>query len=124
MNKRAQGITEYALIIGAVAAILLSMQVYFKRGVQSVVKVSLDQLGGFNSGISPAEVQGMGIEQRDPKYDELRCYQTQTSTRHSTTTRVDAKGRTYRTVSSVDKTKDGENVDGSKGKVFERELEY
>ena len=124
MNKKAQGITEYALIIGAVAVILLSMQVYFKRGVQSVVKVSLDQLGGFNSGISPVEVQRMGIDQRDSKYGRLRDYKTQTSTRYSTTTRVDAKGRTYRTVSSEDKTKDVEKVDGSKGKVFEQELEY
>ncbi len=49
MNKKAQGITEYALIIAAVAAALLVMQPYFKRAVQSIVKTPVDNLGLFGA---------------------------------------------------------------------------
>jgi len=122
MNKRAQGITEYALIIAVVAAALLTMQVYFKRGVQSVVKVSLDQLGGFNSGISPEGVQKMAINQElDPKYGALKSYHTQTTADQSATVTVNAKGESKVTINKWEDTM--KDVEG-KGKVFYQELEY
>ncbi len=45
MNKKAQNVTEYALVIAVVTVALLTMQTYFKRGVQSVVKVVADDYG-------------------------------------------------------------------------------
>ena len=124
MNKRAQGITEYALVIACVAAALLTMQVYFKRGVQSVVKVSVDQLGGFDSGISPEEVQKMAIHQElDPKYGALQSYEVQTSANHSMTVTAppDSNGEKRTTINYwQDIVKDAEG----KGKVFYQELNY
>ncbi len=125
MSKRAQGITEYALVIAAVAAALLTMQVYFKRGVQSVVKASADQLGGFNSGIIPEDVQKMAINHElDPKYGALESYQIQTSTEQevTVTTPLNGDGKKKTTINKwQDTVKD---VNASEGKVFYQELRY
>jgi len=84
--KRAQTVTDYALMIAVVAAALLAMQTYFKRGAESVAKVAVDKLGGFDSGISPEEVQRMARQQEiDPKYGRLELYSVQTSTNQSVT---------------------------------------
>jgi hypothetical protein len=127
MNKSAQGIMDYALVIAAVAAALLTMQVYFKRGVQSVVKVSVDQLGGFNSGISPEEVQKMAIHHElDPKYGALQSYHTQITTDQSATVTVPVNGNGTRRV-AINKWKDTvKDIEegGRKGKVFYQELNY
>jgi hypothetical protein len=38
-----QSIAEYGIVISLVAAALLAMQVYMKRGIQAVIKQSTDQ---------------------------------------------------------------------------------
>lgn len=40
-----QSIGEYVLLLGIITVALLSMQVYMKRGIQAMIKVSADQLG-------------------------------------------------------------------------------
>jgi hypothetical protein len=45
MNKKAQNFSEYALIIAVVTILLFGMQVYFKRGIQGVIKATSDDLG-------------------------------------------------------------------------------
>jgi len=40
-----QNLMEYGLILGVVAIALLTMQTYFKRGIQSVIKVVADDYG-------------------------------------------------------------------------------
>jgi Flp pilus assembly pilin Flp len=42
---RGQSVAEYALLISVIAAALLAMQVYMKRGIQAAVKYSTDQFG-------------------------------------------------------------------------------
>jgi Flp pilus assembly pilin Flp len=44
MNKKGQSTVEYALIIGCVTIALFGMQVYFKRGIQGIIKSSGDDL--------------------------------------------------------------------------------
>jgi len=44
-NKKAQSILEYAVLLGLAGIALSSMQVYFKRGIQSVIKVAADEVG-------------------------------------------------------------------------------
>jgi hypothetical protein len=44
MNKKAQSLSEYALILGVVSLALLAMQPYFKRGIQGIAKATLDDL--------------------------------------------------------------------------------
>lgn len=44
-NKKAQSILEYAVLLGLAGIALFSMQVYFKRGIQSVIKVAADEVG-------------------------------------------------------------------------------
>lgn len=45
LKRKSQSLIEYALILGIVAAALLGMQVYMKRGIQRAVQLSADQLG-------------------------------------------------------------------------------
>jgi Flp pilus assembly pilin Flp len=44
MNK-GQNITEYGLILAVVMVAFLAMNTYFKRGIQSVIKATADDLG-------------------------------------------------------------------------------
>jgi hypothetical protein len=45
MNSRGQNLTEYGLILVVVVAAFTAMNVFFKRGIQGVIKSSSDQLG-------------------------------------------------------------------------------
>ncbi len=45
MKAKAQSIIEYALLLGIIGLALGAMQLYFKRGIQAAIKVSVDQLG-------------------------------------------------------------------------------
>ena len=42
--RRGQNLAEYALIIAVVGLALAAMQTYFKRGIQSIAKISADEL--------------------------------------------------------------------------------
>jgi len=44
MCKKAQSLTEYAILIGIVTAALIAMQIYIKRGIQGRIKDLADQL--------------------------------------------------------------------------------
>ncbi len=44
INNKAQNFVEYTLILGIVGVALFTMQTYFRRGVQSVIKVTADDL--------------------------------------------------------------------------------
>lgn len=48
--KRAQSVVEYALFLMLVASAIVAMQPYLRRGIQSVIKVSSDQLGKQDEG--------------------------------------------------------------------------
>lgn len=43
INRKAQSVVEYGILIGIVAAAILVMQTYMKRGVQAGIKVSVDE---------------------------------------------------------------------------------
>lgn len=45
IGNRAQNFVEYTLILGIVGLALFGMQAYFKRGIQSVIKMTADDLG-------------------------------------------------------------------------------
>lgn len=57
LKKKAQSLLEYTLILGVVAVALVGMQVYFKRGVQSMVKVVADDFGNQGDLISNTEIE-------------------------------------------------------------------
>ncbi len=56
-NKKGQNLIEYGLILGIVTVALLGMQTYFKRGVQSVIKVVADDYGTQGTPISDVEIE-------------------------------------------------------------------
>jgi Flp pilus assembly pilin Flp len=60
-TNKGQNLLEYALILGIVTVALLSMQTYFKRGINSVIKVVADDYSGvaddFSDGI-PGQLVG------------------------------------------------------------------
>ena len=44
LKTKAQSLSEYALLIVLVMAVVLGMQTYMKRGIQAVIKLSAEQL--------------------------------------------------------------------------------
>jgi len=56
INKKGQSLLEYGLILGIVTVALVTMQAYFKRGIQSVIKVVADDYGPQATPISDAEI--------------------------------------------------------------------
>lgn len=94
IDRRAQGLTDYAVIIAVVALALLTMQTYFKRGIQSVVKTTADAFGGFGSGIAPETIQRMSDEREiDPKYGALISYHVENSVNNSTRVTTSRNGK-------------------------------
>lgn len=69
---RGQSVAEYLLLFGVVAAAVMAMLVYAKRGVQAGLKASADQMTPFTVvGATPEQVQVAGMRQetgdtRDP----------------------------------------------------------
>lgn len=45
MNRKGQNISEYGIVLALVMLALYSMNAYFKRGIQGVVKASADEMG-------------------------------------------------------------------------------
>ncbi|MCG2713861.1 MAG: hypothetical protein L6308_03320 [Candidatus Omnitrophica bacterium] len=45
MKNKGQGILEYAVVFGLVIIALSAMSLYFRRGIQSVIKVAADEAG-------------------------------------------------------------------------------
>jgi Flp pilus assembly pilin Flp len=45
VKQKSQGLAEYAVILAIVAAALIAMQMYMKRGIQGAVKIAADRLG-------------------------------------------------------------------------------
>lgn len=59
-SKRAgQAILEYALLFGLVAAAILGMQVFAKRGIQATLKVAADDLSPVPGDGEAAQIDGM-----------------------------------------------------------------
>jgi Flp pilus assembly pilin Flp len=49
-NKRGLQVIEYAVLFGAITSALLIMYVYGKRGLQGIIKGSVDQMAGQETG--------------------------------------------------------------------------
>ena len=45
MKNKSQSILEYAIVLGVVIVALSAMSLYFRRGIQSVIKVAADEVG-------------------------------------------------------------------------------
>lgn len=50
MKTKASSILEYAIVLGVIALALSSMQYYFRRSIQSVIKVAADEIGDQKKG--------------------------------------------------------------------------
>ncbi len=46
LKKKAQSIVEYAILIGLIAAAVVAMQIYVKRGLQAKIAGAVDQEWG------------------------------------------------------------------------------
>jgi hypothetical protein len=58
-----QSILEYTVVLAVVAAAVAAMQLYFKRGVQSAIKVAADQVGTQEGGDSIDTSDGLARTQ-------------------------------------------------------------
>ena len=55
--SRAQATFEYAIILAIAVTALISMQVYFKRGIQAGIKMCSDELGGQKEGLFEIDIE-------------------------------------------------------------------
>ena len=62
-GRRGQSIAEYLLIFAVVAAAIMAMQVYAKRGIQGVVKTAADQMSPVERDADGKAAQLLGILQ-------------------------------------------------------------
>ena len=51
LRLQGQSIIEYVILIGVVAAAVLGMQAYAKRGIQAGIKVAADRIGSQQEGL-------------------------------------------------------------------------
>ena len=58
MNTQGQTVLEYVLLLGIVTLVLVYMGTDFRRGIQSVVKVTADQLGNQANADQDVRVDG------------------------------------------------------------------
>ena len=94
INKKAQNVTEYAIIVGIVSAALILMSTYFQRSIRVVVKEPVDHLGGFDSGLITAQrIQELGIESGlDPVFFPAQPYYSRSRFRNREDTYLRAGG--------------------------------
>jgi len=69
LPMRGQNLTEVALVIGIVGLVLISMQVYVKRGVQGKLKVLTDKLISNEQAIYQQDVTGLEVNKSTSKVD-------------------------------------------------------
>lgn len=81
MNKRAQSIVEFAILLGIVAAALASMQIFFRRSINATVKIAADEVG------RQSDAAG------DSKWDSRDNSDADTSSLSSSTLTVQNRGR-------------------------------
>ena len=62
-GRRGQSIAEYLLIFAVVAAAIMAMQVYAKRGIQGIVKTAADQMSPEANDADGRKAQLLGIRQ-------------------------------------------------------------
>jgi uncharacterized protein (UPF0333 family) len=99
MRKRAQAISEYALLIAAIATALSLMQLYFQRSVRAVVKIAADEVGD----------QKIGSANEDPNFEWIERTGTDVSaTSSGSTTEVKSlEAAVTRTVSDTTRMEGG-----------------
>ena len=60
-NCTAQAFAEYAILLGIVAAAILGMQLYAKRGIQAGIKMAADQMSPHAKDADGAKAQADGM---------------------------------------------------------------
>lgn len=69
-GDRGQNLIEYGLILGIITVALLGMQVYFKRGVQSVIKIAADDYAGYRKQGDPVSNIEMAAKKKIYEVDK------------------------------------------------------
>lgn len=62
MERRAQSVIEYSLVLAVVAAVFVAMQTYLKRSIQAGIRISADQLGNQEQGLEEVNAQKGVVE--------------------------------------------------------------
>ena len=116
-NRRGQSVSEYAVVFSVVAAAIIGMQLFLKRGLQAKEKSATDYLtniGGASHKPLPTEAGIIGkTAQYEPYYTADGAYTTVTdNTQKEVQT---AKGFIARTAIKDSTTRTGEATQGGSG---------
>lgn len=74
-NKKAQSVTEYAILLGVAIAVFAGMQLYVKRGLNARIKQATDSATGAGANIGAISIGGYNMtigtqKQYEPYYTE------------------------------------------------------
>ncbi len=100
-REKAQSLIEYALILAIVAAALMGMQAYMKRGIQAAVKLSADQLGEQQVTINSQRESNTVSTSTDRKFGTVSMQESLEGAQTSNINTTDiTSGNTYSVVTS------------------------
>ncbi|MEW6170036.1 MAG: hypothetical protein AB1472_00500 [Candidatus Omnitrophota bacterium] len=77
MNKKAQALIEYVLVIALIAAALAGMQTYLRRGIQGVIKTASDDFGDQKKGLvtkEPEDIEKKILKSESTFYGTTKEY--------------------------------------------------
>jgi len=82
MNERGQSVTEYAIVFSVVAAAIIGMQLFVKRGLQGKEKDVIEYFAGATGGQTVTGTTGTiatGTKQYEPYYTAAGTMATKTA---------------------------------------------
>jgi Flp pilus assembly pilin Flp len=100
MRNNGQSIIEYAIVLGVVAVVLASMSLYFRRGIQSVVKAAADEAGNQEDAEDINPVTGTSVFSEVRRQSET-TYRQQTQEGGDQTSAISSTGIATGTSTSV-----------------------
>jgi len=77
IEKMGQSVAEYSILISVIAAALLAMNIYMKRGIQATIKYSADQFGSQSDWVEtdPDKVMQQNIDMQSLSEASTRVQQ-------------------------------------------------
>lgn len=111
VKRRGQSVTEYAIVFSVVAAAIIGMQLFVKRGLQAKEKDVIGYLTGQTGGVAGGTGTIATTNQYEPYYTAAGAYTTDTTNVPSTETGT-VGGRIARTGIDETTTRTGSATQG------------
>lgn len=71
MKSKAQSISEYVILLSVITLALMAMQLYFRRGIQAVIRLAADDMGNQKDAVDVEYRSGRWLWRYDPVVSEV-----------------------------------------------------